>query len=499
MHSIVIASDVSFELSNGRSLFQHLHFSLEPKLTALVGANGIGKTCLAKLLAGELQPTCGVIRRNGWVTYLPQKVVPPLLSIDDFLSIEYKWSLLGEQLLDGLDRQSLCTNLSGGEWMRVRLAQVLSKDFLILDEPTNDLDREGRQSLLGFLRRHHGGALLISHDRECLQLCDEIFELTNQGLSKYGGGWENYEAAKNQERDGLSAALDAAKRARDETRLARTEQKLRQEKRNRRGAEAAARGGMPKILIGARKRRAQATTGKIDVDTFERANEAVREVFEAYSSLKTDPVMYADLLASEIPEGKLVADARAFNIRFGDWSYRKDLNFSWRGNIRLALKGLNGSGKSTLIKALLGSKFETRGELRSGGLRTLYLDQRCAILDETKSILENVRDVSALDESQIRNALARFLFTKESVFQEVSSLSGGERLRAALAKGLLGSEKPELLILDEPTNNLDLANIEFLEELVSSFRGALIVISHDEIFLRNCGLTNELEVNHVDL
>lgn len=492
MHTIVTLSGVSFEIPNGRLLFSDLNFSLGPGLTALVGPNGVGKTSLAKILVGDLLPTRGSIRRNVSLTFFPQRSIPEAVTVDEFLALDYTWTELGEKLLTDIDRQSLCTQLSGGELMRVRLARVLDDQFLILDEPTNDLDRDGREALLQFLRARRGGALLISHDRECLALCEEILELSNQGLAKYGGGWKAYEVAKKKERANLNTTLENAKRNRDKARADRVEQLDRQQKRNRHGAEAARRGGMPKILLGARKRRAEATTGKVDSSTLERANAQVREAFAAFQDMKTDPLMYADLIASEIPAQKLVAEARGFNIRFHDWLYYEDLSFSWRGNIRLALKGANGSGKSTLLEAILGHEFgETRGELNRGHLVTLYIDQRCAQLDDSKSILENVREVSTLDENAVRNGLARFLFTKDAVFQTVGSLSGGERLRAALACGFLSTEKPEFLVLDEPTNNLDLANIEFLETLVARFGGALLVISHDEMFLRNCGITGE--------
>ncbi len=161
----------------------------------------------------------------------------------------------------------------------------------------------------------------------------------------------------------------------------------------------------------------------------------------------------------------------------------------------VAVMGPSGSGKSTLLKAIMrDAYFQTRGELRRGSLATLYLDQQCNLLDNTKSIFENVRENSHLSESEIRNGLAKFLFVKDRVFQAVQSLSGGERLRAALAKSFLGSEKPELLILDEPTNNLDLTNITFLENLIRQFRGALIIISHDNVFLRNCNVMEILEL-----
>lgn len=492
MPSIVTVSGVSFHLPNGRELFKDLSFSLDDHLSALVGPNGVGKTCLARLLVGDLVPTSGVIRRQRDITLFPQRQVPESITVADYLSLAYVWSELGERLLQGIDPTALCTTLSGGQWMRVRLARAFDDQFLILDEPTNDLDREARGAVMRFLRSRQGGALLISHDRECLGLCERIFELSNRGLAKFGGDWSAYTEAKEQERQNLATALELATRQRDAARVEQAQQRARQEKRNRRGEETAARGGMPKILLGARKSRAQASTGRIEVETSKRLDSAVRTAYEAYSELKIDPVMYADLMGGVLAKQKLVAEAREFNLRFEDWLYPDDLSFTWRGNLRVAIKGANGSGKSTLLKALAGHPVEMRGTLRRGELVTLYLDQRLALLDDSKSVFENVRAVSSLSDGDIRSGLAKFLFAKAAAFQPVRELSGGERLRAALAQGFLRGDQPELLIFDEPTNNLDLVNIEFLENLVRDFRGALVAVSHDEIFLDRCGVTEEL-------
>jgi ATPase subunit of ABC transporter with duplicated ATPase domains len=494
MSAIVIARGVGYQFPNGRSLFSNLNFSLEARLSALVGPNGVGKTCLARILAGDLEPTAGGVGRQASVTLFPQRQEPEPVTVAEFLSAAYEWSLLREVLLQSVDVEAACTTLSGGQWMRVRLARALDNQYLIMDEPTNDLDRDGREALVQFLRHRAGGALLISHDRECLQICDEILELSNRGISKFGGDWFEYMEAKEREHKRLCTALDLAKRDREAALAAGAEQRARQEKRNRRGTESAARGGMPKILLGTRRRRAQIATGRLDAASQDRAEKAVREAHEALSEMKIDPVMYADLIGGELPAQKLVAEARGFNVRFRDWIYRHDLEFVWRGNARVALKGANGSGKSTLLRAVRGEEFEVRGQFRRGDLVTLYLDQRCSLLDESQSVFDNVRAVSAANDSQVRSGLAKFLFARESAFQKVSDLSGGERLRAALARGFLCTQRPELLLLDEPTNNLDITNVDFLARIVNGFRGAVIVVSHDERFLENCGIRQELVV-----
>lgn len=144
---IVIARGVSYELPNGRELFKNLSFSLDARIAALVGPNGVGKTCLAKLIAGDLEPTEGVVRRIGSVKLFPHRREPDPVTVSEFLSVECEWSLLRATLLANIDRQAICTTLSGGQWMRVRLACALDDQFLILDEPTNDLDYDAARLL----------------------------------------------------------------------------------------------------------------------------------------------------------------------------------------------------------------------------------------------------------------------------------------------------------------------------------------------------------------
>jgi ATPase subunit of ABC transporter with duplicated ATPase domains len=363
-----------------------------------------------------------------------------------------------------------------------------------LDEPTNDLDRDARLLFQQFLQSRRGGELLISHDRECLALCQRVLELSTHGLTRFGGGWDEYQLESRRERERLQTSLDRAKRTREVARETAREQQARQAKRNQRGAREAARGGMPKILLGRRKSQAQSTTGRRSAAELERVDDAVRIARQAFEAQKIDPVMYADLPSERLPAQKLVAEARGLNIRFAHWLFPQDLSFSWRGSTRVAVRGANGRGKSTLLKLILGQLFATKGELRVGALRALYLDQRLSALDEAQTVWDCVRAACALSDRELRNGLSRFLFAKDSVFRPVGELSGGERLRAALARRFLSAQKPELLVLDEPTNNLDLPNIEFLDGLVPQFRGALVVVSHHEEFLDRCGLTETLSL-----
>jgi ATPase subunit of ABC transporter with duplicated ATPase domains len=205
--------------------------------------------------------------------------------------------------------------------------------------------------------------------------------------------------------------------------------------------------------------------------------------------------MYVDGIDAELPAQKLIAEARGFNVCFDRWLYPRDLSFAWRGGVRVALAGPNGCGKSVLLRALMGEPLRERGRLWRGDVACLYLDQAGASLTPTLSVLENARRASSAPETELRGRLARFLFSGASVFQRVADLSGGERLRAALACGLLAARRPDVLILDEPTNNLDLANIAFLEAWVAAFRGAVVAVSHDTAFLEACGVTETLSLS----
>lgn len=497
----ILFNNVGFEWPNGKIIFNRVHLSLESKIYGLVGPNGVGKTTLAKLLLQQLQPTTGSvdISRES-LFYFLQMEAPQEISIAEYLvDAIASGDPLVFQFTKNFSLEQSCLSLSGGEWTRVRLAKVAGSGatFIVLDEPTNHLDQQGKQAVREFIESFQGGVLIISHDREVLELTDKIIELTPGRVSIYGGNWSDYYRERIQERERLRANLQNAEKQRDTVQEQRQRKLQDQVKRQHQGKLKGLKGGMPKILLGARKRNAQVTFGKIDHNTMDDVNSAVENTLEAYKKLKVDPVMYARLPEVQIPEGKLIFAAKDFNFRFQGGVtnlLKNNLTFSFKGAARVAIQGINGSGKSTLLKLLRKENLdiELDGYLEMGSVRAAFLDQNYSMLNSDLSVLENIQETANLETSQLRSLLAMFLFENDKVHQKVSELSGGERLRASLAKVLLANPPANALFLDEPTNNLDFPNIEFLESLLAQYQGALVVISHDKTFLNNIDIQDTI-------
>ncbi|MBO9667674.1 MAG: ABC-F family ATP-binding cassette domain-containing protein [Bdellovibrio sp.] len=497
----VTARSLGFELPHGQKVFSSLSFTLQPGRHGLVGPNGVGKSTLAKVLAHELTPTEGQLTVSHQVIYLAQSQERPSISVGEYLSDLWESSFADPAvwgpLLGDIDVAKPVSVLSGGEWMRLRIVKALAQPagLLILDEPTNNLDKEGRALIHNFVTDYQGSLLIISHDRELLELMDSILEMSNQGISVYGGDFSFYEEQRHSERERDQQNLDRLRQEKRKVEKERHEKVDAQEKRMRRGAEQGARGGMPKILLGARKRNAQVTQARVGVNEEKRVEKSQEEFKSFHLEMKSQSALRLDLPESHLPAGKMIFDLENFNFKFHGQEkplWKENLNWLMKGPERVALAGRNGVGKSTLIQLLLhqgtlGSG-ESQGRLHMGEVKTAYLDQEYSILDWNKTVLENLMDVNAKGAVLLRNELAAFQFMKEQVHQKIDSLSGGEKLKAALAMILLSDSPPQLLILDEPTNNMDLQSLEVLEDLLRAYKGALLVVSHDQVFLENIGI-----------
>jgi ATPase subunit of ABC transporter with duplicated ATPase domains len=510
---------VSAATPDGRRLFDNLTLAFGRERTGLIGRNGAGKTTLLRLLTGEQHPAAGSIGRTGRVGLLRQSLQSPAgATVAELLDIslplarlarieageggaddlaEADWTLparveaaLADLGLAGLALDRAADTLSGGRLTRLSLAAltVTGPDVILLDEPTNNLDLEARALVADFLRRWKGGVVVVSHDRGLLRQMDRIVEISGLGVSVYGGGYDLYAARKAQEREAAERDLSVA--VRDAARVEREAQHAREKKarRDAAGKRNAARGGAPKILLGAQKRRAEESAGREDRLADRLREASAGQLAEARARVERVRALAFSLPTTGLPPGKTVL---AFDeVAFG---YEADpvlsgLSMRIIGPERVAVIGPNGSGKTTLIRLAVGALEPASGRVTRSE-RMVLLDQKASVLRDAETILEGFRRLNPLATvNDAQAALARFLFRNTAAHQAVGSLSGGERLRAALACVLSGVEPPQLLILDEPANHLDLASVEAVEQALSGYDGALLVVSHDADFLQAIGI-----------
>ncbi|HEX7855802.1 MAG TPA: ABC-F family ATP-binding cassette domain-containing protein [Sphingobium sp.] len=518
-------SDLAWSTPDGRPVLVNLTGTFAAERTGLVGRNGTGKTTLLSLIAGTLQPQTGSISTGGSIGLLRQSLQPEaqesiatLFGVTDAIALlrraeagdataeelaDADW-LLEDRMADALAEVGLDTAadtrliaLSGGQRTRAALAALLFRkpDFLLLDEPTNNLDRDGRDAVIALLSRWRGGAVVVSHDRELLGEMDAIAELTTLGLTHYGGNWSSYRAQKDIELEAAQHDLaDAQKQATTTARAAQlaTERKAR---KDRAGDRKGAKGGTPRILLGAQKRRAEETSAAQSRLAGRQEAETAGAIADARSRIEVLEPMTVRLAPTGLPPGKTVFICD--EVTAGHDPERPILNnlsFTVTGPERIAITGPNGSGKTTLLSLLTGALMPWSGTVRVL-VPFAHLDQMVGLLDPALSIRDNfLRLNPAASENDCRAALARFLFRADAALRTVAHLSGGQRLRAGLACVIGGSSPPPLLLLDEPTNHLDITSIEAIEQGLAAYDGALIVVSHDAAFLDAIGITRHIEL-----
>ncbi|MDY0812265.1 ABC-F family ATP-binding cassette domain-containing protein [Kitasatospora purpeofusca] len=527
----VVCTNLSFSWPDDTPVVQDLSFAVGPGRTGLVAPNGSGKSTLLRLLAGELRPSAGSVTVDGVLGHLPQTLpltagltVAEVLGVADviraidavesgdvderhFTTIGEDWDI-EERTRDRLARLGLghlsldrdLGTLSGGQIVSLGLAgQLLRRpDVLLLDEPTNNLDRDARHRLYDALDDFHGCLLLVSHDRELLDRTDRIAELDRGALHFHGGNFTAYEEAV---RAGLEAAERTVRSAEQELKREKRELQQARERAERRQSNAARNlknAGLPKIFAGTMKRGAQEAAGRAGQVHAGRVGEARARLDEAGRALREEQRIVVELPDTQVPAGRTLFLGERLRVRLGgrELFAAPGVDLTVRGPERIALTGSNGSGKSTLLRLLDGSLLPDGGTTRRAEGRIARLSQRLDLLDPDRTVAENFAAFAPeRPEAERMNLLARFLFRGPGAQLPVGLLSGGERLRATLACVLCADPAPHLLLLDEPTNNLDLASVGRLESALTAYRGAFVVVSHDERFLERIGVTRRLHLS----
>lgn len=521
----ITCTSLSYAWPDGTTVLDGFQAAFGPGRSGLIGVNGSGKSTLLKLIAGELRPTEGTVRVAGEIGYLPQNItLDTALRVEDVLGItgtraalhaiesgdarEEHFATVGDEWdveeratatlaglglgHVGLDRTT--GELSGGESVLLRLAALLLRrpGVLLLDEPTNNLDLYARRRLYAAVEAWSGVMVVVSHDRELLERVDQIADLRAGGITWYGGNFSAYEEALATEQEAAErmvrvAESDLRKQKRE---LADAQVKL--ARRKRYGQKMWDSKREPKIVMGARKRQAQVSAGKHRIMHEEKLAEAKERLGQAAEAVRDDDEIRVDLPHTAVPPGRSVLTLSELRLRYGA---RVDGEFELRGPERIALVGRNGAGKTTLLRTVAG-ELDALSGVATAHVPLRFLPQRLDVLDDGLTVAENVaRFAPEATDNEIRARLARFLFKGARAGRRAATLSGGERFRATLAALMLAEPAPQLLMLDEPTNNLDMASVKQLTTALESYEGALVVASHDLHFLESVGVTRWLRLD----
>ena len=503
----LVADSLSYSLASGRTLFADVSVSIFPAdRIALVGKNGVGKSTLLQLFSQQRSPTTGTVTHKSLTLYVPQlstlasgiqhqSVLGFLtMAADAWWEIEHMLETIFEKTLD---LASSMDSLSGGELMQLSLAIALwrSPGLLLLDEPTNHLDYLAQERLAQALSQFKGALVVVSHKPSFLEHTTETtWELTPSGLRVFGGNYSLYREQKRLEREAKVRSHETARKELKRVKATAQSEQKRSAQSNRNAVRHRMTNRVTRGAAGNMKNWAEATAGKQKVAHEKAVENATQKVAE--TKVRTAKAMSIQLAASSNKQRTLV-DIRGAELWVDERQLLRDLRLKVESGDRLAIAGPNGSGKSSLVKAIAGitdpSVCLTGGEQQIAGMKTVYLDQRYALVDRSKTILENMREANADIEYQLlRQQLGHFLFFNDDVHKSATVLSGGELARCAIA--IITISNLDLLILDEPTNNLDIATVDQIVDALNDYEGTLCVISHDLDFLSRIRITHSLRV-----
>lgn len=458
MHKPIFLEDISLSFKN-KTCFENFSNHIYPgSRIAIIGRNGNGKSSLLNILLKKLSPSTGEV------------IIP------DDLNIGYV-----EQTITDFNE------LSGGQRLNKRLSEVLanSPDLLLLDEPTNHLDKENRKSLINMLKRYQGTLIIVSHDTELLQNCvDYLWHIDNNKIHEFFGSYNDYLIENKRKKSSIEKELSSLKREKKDIHNSLMKEQERAKKSKAHGEKKYAN---DKLALRAAQGRGQMTSNKNNKFINNKKGNLIEQLSELYIPEVILPKF--SLTTENIKSGNILSISSA-DIGYDNNMILKNINLSLSGKERIAICGKNASGKSTLLKAILShDKVIVNGDLYLPKSEYIgYLDQHYSNLNPQFSVIEHLYELRPdWNEHETRKHLNDFLFRKNSDIEKLAiNLSGGEKARLSLS--LIAAKTPKLLILDEITNNLDLETKEHIIQVIKLYPGAIIIVSHEEDFLKNIGI-----------
>jgi len=499
---------------------------------ALIGNNGVGKSTLLKIIAKKPDTPAGEqISIHTEPYYIPQifgqfnhltmaqalRIEDKLNALKDILNgntneenynlLNDDWSIedrckeaLHHWQLSDFNLSQKMETLSGGQKTKVFLAgiSIHQPELILLDEPSNHLDMSGRQLLYDFIQSTKSTLIIVSHNRKLLNLLNTVCEMNPKGIKVYGGNYDFYKEQKQIEINALNQDIHSKEKALKNAKKKEQETLDRQRKLDSRAKKNLANRGLAKEIANAWKNSAELSTAKIAGVHTDKIGNIGQELQTLRSSLSKIEQMKFEFDNSKLHKGKNLFIAEKINVAYenGKYLWRENLDCQIVSRERIAIKGANGSGKTTLINVILGNLKPQTGTVFIAANKSIYIDQDYSLINNKLKIYDQAQEfnMSPLPEHDIKIRLNRFLFTKENWDKPCSALSGGERMRLMLCCLNIANQSPDIIILDEPTNNLDIQNIAILTNAINDYQGTLLVISHDETFLEQINIERTIEL-----
>lgn len=527
----IVVKQISYIHPNREYLFNDVNFSISKgEKIALIGANGAGKSTLLEIIAGRIQASSGDVSSKDKPFYVPQHfgqyddlTVAQSLDIDqklealqailsgdgslsNFSKLNDDWNI-EERALSALELWNIqhielsqpMHTLSGGEKTKVFLSgiEIHSPSIILFDEPSNHLDVESRKRLHHLIESRKATMIVVSHDRNLLNLLDFTYELNQNGIDVYGGNYEFYRDQKREALMALEAQVDHKEKALRQAKQIAREAAERKQKENSRGNNKQVKKGVARIMMNTIRNKAEQSTSKLQDVHSDKVNGLLQNLQQVKQQLPELKELKMAFDNANLHVGKILITAQNVNFSYNSKRlWQNPLNFQVRSGDRIAITGRNGVGKTTLLKLVTSDLKPSEGLLTTVDFKHLYIDQEYSLLDNGLTVFEQVEEfnTSHLPEHRLKTLLHQFLFKIDMWDKTCGQLSGGEKIKLIFCCLLVSNNSPELIILDEPTNNLDIQSLEIVTSAIKDYKGTLLVISHDEYFINEIGVDRELRL-----